>query len=71
MTLKDLKQKEDDIGDVRYNLGMENLRKEAIKWVKKDFKFIKNVKNDLVQQELIIQEYEWMKRFDITEEDLK
>lgn len=40
-TLKDLKQKEDDIGDVRYNLGMENLRKEAIKWIKSNKRIIR------------------------------
>lgn len=48
-----------------------DLKQEAIKWIKEDFEDINKVVNDLVKQELIILEYDWMKRLNITDEDLK
>ena len=49
----------------------KELKAIVIKWGKEDLKWINGCVNDLVQQELLIYMYEWMKRLDIIEEDLK
>ena len=47
------------------------LKAEAVKWVKEDMDYIKKCKTGTVEQEMIIMLYEWMKRLNITEDDLK
>ena len=65
-TLKDLERKANP--DFVYS---KEIKAEAVKWVKEDEKWIKGIKDEDTQQELIIYMYEWMKRLNLTEEDLK
>ena len=61
-TLKDLK------GD--YAVRRNELKKEAIKWVKEDLKLCGDATISLSERMRIIMN-KWMERFNITEEELK
>ncbi len=78
-TLKDLKKKEIPFkwkteGMTRFYNGIstwieeEELKAEAIKWVKEDKYFLSKSKNDLNNGNIILER--WMKRLNTTEEDL-
>ena len=70
ITLKDIEETWNEFED---NLvSKEKLKEEAIKWVKEDLENIK-LRNDFgdIIWEPIHMTKEWMKRFNITEGDLK
>lgn len=71
MKLKTLKELQKPIRNDEGNcIRIEELKAEAIKWVKEDLKEAKEY-SEYTQQELIIKAYEWMKRFNLSEGDLK
>ena len=65
-TLKDIAKKfRGSVGELHVMYFKNMLKQEAIKWIKKDIKDLHflNFKNE--------ETLRWMKRFNITEEDLK
>jgi len=64
--LKTLKDIEGGI-DEYYVKYYENIRQEAIKWVKEDLNFIKNLSGKKPTKIIVTR---WMKRLNITEEEL-
>lgn len=68
-TLKDLSALKKYVGDVEVGISeysnvvyVEEIKAEAVKWVKEDIEKM-NGKTNTIRR--------WMKRFDLTEEDLK
>ena len=57
-TLKDIYEKEDTIRDVSYNVALDRVRAEAVKWIK-----------EMSCRDLAIPKF--MDFFNITDEDLK
>ncbi|HUW43845.1 MAG TPA: hypothetical protein VMV95_02715 [Bacillota bacterium] len=78
-TLKDLNREDNEEikdngcygpGYIEDFVETDELKAEAVKWVKEDFETIENIRNGLV----VSADYftkKWMRRLDITEEDLK
>ena len=65
-TLKDLEFK-DNCLDKKKRVEIEDLKAEAIKWVKEDLKDIEDLP---IRSPLTLLE-RWINRFNLTEEDLK
>ena len=69
-TLKDLKLDEwDDHGEIVKMVELPELKAEAVKWIKEDlYHFKRDGLTTTTQLRMVKQ---WMKRFNLTEEDLK
>lgn len=70
-TLKDIESVGNTLEGLREKWYSENeLKQEAIKWIKED---IKLSKDEVKEMKLVADEFieRWMERFNITEEDLK
>jgi len=64
-TLNELREKK--LEGYKGLIFKEDLKKETVKWIKEDLKFLKSLSNE--PAEIIIDN--WMKRLNLTEGDLK
>jgi len=73
-TLKDIKFFDDHDNQVakEYNDSVKNdLKQEAIKWVKEDIKLLEILREEVLRKIAIADIMRWMKRLNIEEKDLK